>query len=100
MKTVSDTSIACFHDRVKGEKQRTQNAAVMDAIQLFGEATGRMVSRRTGIENSDVARCLNELWSPHMGSPAIVVSKRDNCPITGVRVKWYRLNKWEQGKLF
>ena len=90
-KNVSDTSIHAFHERVIGEKQRTQNAVVLHFIKLFGEATCRMISRHTGIENSDCARCLNELWSPHMGSPVIVVSKKDKCPITGVRVKWYKL---------
>jgi DNA-binding MarR family transcriptional regulator len=84
--SVSDTSAAVYHGEIKGAKEGRENARVLACIKRLGKATGRMISRETGIENSAVARSLNNLWSKDR---TITVFKKDACPVTGRKVKWY-----------
>jgi len=90
MKTkVSVTSRNCYHDFIKGQKETSEDNRILQALLKIQPATGRMLARETGIENSSAARSLNNLWSK---AKRIFISHKAPCPITGVWVKWYRAN--------
>lgn len=63
MKTnVAVTSIETYHAEIKGKKDIPQNQQVLNCLQRHGRSmTCREISKYTKIENSDVARCLNDL---------------------------------------
>ncbi len=89
MKTkMSNTSVNCYFDHVKGFKENGEDQRVYEAIKRIQPCTGRMIQKETGIENSDVARSLNNLWSKLKPAP-IQIAFKDHCPITGVKVKFY-----------
>ena len=90
MKTnTAETSINCYHDVIKGQRENSEDNRILQALLKIQPATGRMLARETGIENSNVARSLNNLWKKRK---RIYESHRGSCPITGVRVKFYRAN--------
>src|SRR3990167_7661875 len=90
MKTnAAKTSINCYHDHIKGQKENSEDNRILQALLKLQPATGRMLARETGIENSAVARSLNSLWDKYK---RIFVAHKGICPITGVRVKFYRAN--------
>ena len=90
MKTkVSTTSVNCYHDYIKGQKENSEDNRILQALLKMQPATCRMLSRATGIENSATARSLNNLWDE---KERIYFSHHGKCPITGVWVKWYRAN--------
>ena len=93
MKTkMSDTSVNCYFDHVKGFKENGEDKIIYEALQRIQPATGRMLSKETGIENSDVARSLNNLWD-RLKPPPIQKSHRGHCPVTGVEVQFYFINQ-------
>jgi len=87
----SDTSINCYHDHISGWRENSENKIIYEAIKRIQPCTCRMLSRETGIENSDVARSLNNLWDK-LKPPPIQKSHRGHCPITGVEVQFYHIN--------
>src|SRR3990167_7680618 len=92
MKTqTAQTSVNCYHDRIKGQRENSENNRILQALLKIQPATCRMLSRATGIENSSAARSLNNLWSKGEYK-RIRLSHIGKCPITGARVKWYRAN--------
>ena len=92
MKTkMSDTSVNCYFDHVKGFKENGEDKIIYEALQRIQPATDRMLSKETGIENSDVARSLNNLWYKLKPAP-IQKSHKGHCPITGIEVQFYHIN--------
>ena|SRR3990167_1954855 len=90
MKTkVSVTSRNCYHDYIKGQKETSEDNRILQALLKIQPATCRMLSRATGIENSNSARSLNNLWYK---AKRITISHKAPCLVTGVTVKWYRAN--------
>lgn len=87
----SDTSINCYFDHVKGFKENSENAIIYDTIKRIQPCTGRMIQKETGIEISDIARSLNNLWYKLRPAP-IQISHKAHCPISGVIVKFYHIN--------
>ena len=85
------TSINCYKNHIKGWRENSENAIIYEALQRIQPATGRMLSKETGIENSDVARSLNNLWSK-LVPPPIQISHTGKCKITGIVVKYYHIN--------
>ena len=85
------TSINCYKNHVKGWKESSENAIIYEALQRIQPASGRMLSKETGIENSDVARSLNNLWYKLKPAP-IQKSHKGHCPITGIEVQFYHIN--------
>lgn len=95
----AETSINCYHDHVKGFKEKTENKIIYDTIKRIQPCTGRMIQKETGIEIGDIARSLNNLWDKLRPAPIQIIHKRKSCPITGISVKWYGVNNC-QTKLF
>lgn len=92
MKTkVSETSRNCYFDHVKGFKENSQNFIIFNTIKRIQPCTGRMIQKKTGIEISDVARSLNNLWAK-LVPPPIQISHTGKCKITGIVVKYYHIN--------
>lgn len=85
------TSINCYKNHVKGWKESSENSIIYKALKRIQPASGRMLSKETGIENSDVARSLNNLWYKLKPAP-IQISHKGKCPVSGVRVKFYHIN--------
>ena len=91
MKTkMSDTSVNCYFDHVKGFKENGEDQRIYETIKRIQPCTGRMIQRETGIEIGDVARSLNNLWYKLKPAP-IQISHKAHCPISGVRVKFYHI---------
>ena len=84
------TSINCYKNHIKGWRENSENAIIYEALQRIQPATGRMLSKETGIENSDVARSLNNLWSK-LVPPPIHISHTGKCPVSGITVKFYHI---------
>ena len=89
---VAETSRNCYKNHVKGFKENSENKIIYEALQRIQPATGRMLSKETGIENSDVARSLNNLWD-RLKPPPIQKSHRGHCPVTGIEVQFYYISK-------
>jgi predicted ArsR family transcriptional regulator len=90
MKTrVADTSIEVYHSEIKGAHEETENKKVLAAISEMEPCTGRQISEKTGIENSAVARSLNNLKN----RKRIEVYFSANCKITGRRAQHYKIKR-------
>lgn len=107
MKTkVSDTSINNYYNYpIKGEKENSELKRVTDCIKSKNTAlSGRQISQFTGIENSAVARTLNNLKkSQESGLNQEIQVLKDKCLITGITVQHYKhikINKDNQITLF
>lgn len=90
MKQVADTSIHNYHLNIKGEHENAQDEIVFEAVKKISPCTGRMIFRYLNgkIENSSVARSLNNLKKKHK---KIICSFKDNCQITGVKAQYYTI---------
>lgn len=88
----AQTSINCYRDHVKGFKENGEDEKIYEALKRIQPASCRMLSKDTGIENSDVARSLNNLWHG-LKPPPIQISHRGKCPISGITVKFYFINQ-------
>ena len=84
------TSINCYKNHVKGFKENGEDKIIYEALQRIQPASGRMLSKETGIENSDVARSLNNLWAK-LVPPPIHISHTGKCPVSGITVKFYHI---------
>jgi hypothetical protein len=84
---VSNTSKETYHKVIKGDKENSENEKVLQyLLSLNGRsATGRQISKATGIENSAVARCLYNLKKANK----VYVSIIAKCQITGNRAQHY-----------
>ena len=92
MKTkVAETSINCYKNHIKGWRENSENAIIFKTIERIQPCTGRMIQKETGIEISDIARSLNNLWSK-LVPPPIQISHTGKCKITGIVVKYYHIN--------
>jgi|SRR3990167_5674906 len=91
--TVSETSRNCYHDRIKGRRENSEDNQILQALLKLQPATCRMLSQETGIENSATARSLNNLWTGD--NPRIINCFNAKCPITGVQVKFYKVNNMQ-----
>lgn len=86
-RAVASTSRAAYHTYIKGKKETSENDKVLKALERLQPCTGRQISKRTGLENSAVARSLNNLKKLHK----IYVSIKAKCKITGVKAQHYRI---------
>lgn len=90
MKTnVSDTSTKCYHEEIKGTRQKSEADIICEAIKEIMPCTGRMLMKKTGCEINVVSRALNDLWDK---DKRIQVSHKAACPISGRLVKFYKTN--------
>ena len=86
------TSINCYKNHVKGFKENGEDQRIYETIKRIQPCTCRQLSRETGIENSDVARSLNNLWD-RLKPPPIQKSHKGHCPVTGIEVQFYHISK-------
>lgn len=86
----AETSINCYHDHVKGFKENSENKKIYEALKRIQPASCRMLSKDTGIENSDCARSLNNLWYG-LKPPPIQKSHKGKCPVSGITVQFYHI---------
>ena len=89
---MSDTSVNCYFDHVKGFKEHGEDQRVYETIKRIQPCTERMIKKETGIEISDIARSLNNLWD-RLKPPPIQKSHKGHCPITGIEVQFYFINQ-------
>jgi len=87
MHNTASTSIENYHFKIKGEHEDKENERVLDAVKRLQPCTGRVIwqSLNKEIENSSIARCLNNLKKGNK----IISPYSDKCPVTGVKVQWY-----------
>jgi predicted ArsR family transcriptional regulator len=93
MKTnVSSTSLESYHNEIKGKKDKTENKKVLACLLKNGVSlTGRQISHETEIENSNVARCLNDLKKE--GKVEVTIYAK--CKLTGRKAQHYRVKGTE-----
>lgn len=96
MKTkISDTSIKCYHEEIKGTRQKSEADIICEAIKRIMPCTGRQIMKATGMEINVVSRALNDLWFKYK---RIEIAFKDNCPISGRWVKFYKTNTDTNGQ--
>ena len=88
---VSDTSKQVYHEEIKGLKDIKERELVLKYLHENGESTCSQISYVSRVDKGNIYRALNELWNPKKGAPQIEVSKKAACPITGRKVKFYKL---------
>lgn len=88
----AQTSINCYHDHVKGWHENSQNSIIYYVIKEIQPCSGGMISKKTGIDKSDVARSLNNLWYKLRPAP-IQKSHKGKCPVSGITVQFYFINQ-------
>jgi DNA-binding MarR family transcriptional regulator len=76
----------------------TEKEIVFNAIREHQPLTSRQLSRKIGIERTNITRSIEDLEEET--PPKIKVAKIEKCPITGKRVKWYSLPEWPQTSSF
>jgi predicted ArsR family transcriptional regulator len=86
---VADTSIEVYRSEIRGHKENCENHLVLKHIEKHFPCTGRQISQGTGIENSAVARSLNNLKKSEK-IEAMFVAK---CKITGRQAQHYIIFK-------
>lgn len=87
----SDTAIECFHELPPELFNRQENnvAHTIIAKNKFNlPITISTLSKTCGYDKSTMSRILNSL----IKKTAIIIYKKDVCPISGKRVRWYRIN--------
>jgi hypothetical protein len=83
----AQTSKENYHSHIKGKKENTENEIVLNAIRKLQPCTGRMISQYTEIENSSVARSLNNLKKAN----EIEVYYSAKCRVTKKKAQYYKL---------
>jgi predicted ArsR family transcriptional regulator len=86
---VASTSKIVYITEIKGQKEDTENMKVLHAIAVLEPCTGRQVSHLKDLENSAVARSLNNLKKEGL----IEVYFKAKCRLTGRPAQHYRLKK-------
>ncbi len=104
----ASTSIAVYHNEIKGSKENGQDSIILSAFVAFGKpATVRMIQaylRIIGIdlEINVMSRSVNNLHSGKKREARIVLVLEDKCEVTGRTAQYYEpiLKLGEQIKLF
>ncbi len=104
----ASTSIAVYHNEIKGSKENNQDSIILSAYVAIGKpATARMVQKYLkGIgydyESSTIARSTNNLHAGKIREPRIKWLMDDKCEVTNRTASYYEpfLKLGEQTKLF
>jgi hypothetical protein len=94
MKTnAAPTSIAIYHNKIKGSHENSQDALMYEAIKKIQPCTARQVYNHIhcSIEIGSVVRSINNLKRKQL----IEVATIKPCPISGNRCQHYQLLTWQ-----
>lgn len=95
MRKVAATSTITYHEIIKGDKENTENVKVLRAISQIQPCTGRMIYHHLNksIENSAIARCLNNLKKLKLVQ---VLDGDRKCKVSGRPAQHYQVFKVEK----
>lgn len=88
----ADTSINAYRIVIQRGQVAREQQAVYEAIKKFQPITSRELSKRLGIERTNICRCIANLES--LTPSVIKVAYKAKCIYTDIRVKHYSMVDW------
>lgn len=85
---VAQTSKEIWEQLKESGKPQKENRRVLKFLNENDVQTSRMIAVGADLERTSATRCIRSLQDQGL----IHIVKKDNCPTTGVRVRWYSVS--------